>query len=225
MTEKQWLVCTDSAFRMLDFLRNRASGRKLRLFGCACCRSLWHLLCDAKVRQAVVAVELVAEGEANKQQLKALRDYFRSHKGSQSRGFGYRTARWAVEGLVKPGDWQAAYSAAIAAIDAVVGSTAAGKEHTIAGQKAKQVVKVQREREQAELLRHIIGNPFRPYPVPYHWPTAVVRLAEAQYAGEKCTFALHDSLLESGHPDLAEHFREPAHPKGCWALDQLLGKE
>jgi hypothetical protein len=76
------------------------------------------------------------------------------------------------------------------------------------------------------LLRHIIGNPFRPYPAPPSWPTAVVALAEAIYNGADATFALHDALLEAGHPDLATHFHaEKEHPKGCWVVDLVLGKE
>ncbi len=35
-----------------------------------------------------------------------------------------------------------------------------------------------------------------------------------------------DALLEAGHPELAEHFRDAKewHPKGCWVVDLLLGK-
>lgn len=77
----------------------------------------------------------------------------------------------------------------------------------------------------AVMLRHIIGNPFRQHPTPSSWPSAVVKLAEAMYAGEECSFALHDALLEAGHPELAEHFqREQWHPKGCWVVDMILGK-
>ena len=54
----------------------------------------------------------------------------------------------------------------------------------------------------------------------------VVQLADALYNGQDCGFALHDALLEAGHPDLAEHFpQEQHHPKGCWGVDLLLGKE
>ena len=35
MTDAEWLVCDDPN-RMLCFLRERASERKLRLFACAC---------------------------------------------------------------------------------------------------------------------------------------------------------------------------------------------
>jgi hypothetical protein len=31
-------------------------------------------------------------------------------------------------------------------------------------------------------------------------------------------------LLEAGHAELAAHFQERDHPKGCWALDLILGK-
>ena len=76
------------------------------------------------------------------------------------------------------------------------------------------------------LLRHIFGNPFRPYPAPAQWPSTVVQLADALYNGQDCSFALHDALLEAGHADLADHFRqEEWHPKGCWVVDLVLGKK
>jgi hypothetical protein len=82
------------------------------------------------------------------------------------------------------------------------------------------------KRHQATSLRHVVGNPFRPYPAPPSWPSSVVTLAEAIYAGEDCSFALRDALLEAGHPELAEHFAKEAwHPKGCWVVDLVLGKE
>jgi hypothetical protein len=79
--------------------------------------------------------------------------------------------------------------------------------------------------EQAGLLRHIIGNPFRRYDTPHSWPAVLVALAEALYKGKGAWFELHDALEEAGHPHLAEHFRrEQWHPKGCWAVDLILGK-
>jgi hypothetical protein len=78
--------------------------------------------------------------------------------------------------------------------------------------------------EEALYLRHIFGNPFRPYPAPGHWPSTVIQLAESLYNGQDCSFALHDALLEAGHAELAEHFNENNHPKGCWVMDMILGK-
>jgi hypothetical protein len=61
MTEREWLACSD--FKpMRDFLMEQASDRKLRLFGCACCRGLWHLLPDGPGRRAVEKAEQFADG-------------------------------------------------------------------------------------------------------------------------------------------------------------------
>jgi hypothetical protein len=80
-------------------------------------------------------------------------------------------------------------------------------------------------RAQADLLRHIVGNPFRLYRAPSSWSTSSLQLADALYDGQDCAFALQDSLLEAGHAELAEHFRDAeSHPKGCWVVDLLLGK-
>jgi hypothetical protein len=52
-----------------------------------------------------------------------------------------------------------------------------------------------------------------------------MKLASWLYAGQDCAFALHDALLEAGHAELAEDFRQETwHPKGCCALDVILGK-
>jgi hypothetical protein len=81
---------------------------------------------------------------------------------------------------------------------------------------------------QAELLlvRHLFGNPFRPYPAPASWPALVVDLAQQLYGGADVRLILHDALLDAGHAELAGHFRtEEWHPKGCWVLDLVLGRE
>lgn len=79
-------------------------------------------------------------------------------------------------------------------------------------------------RFQADLLRHITGNPYRPFEPSASWPSTVTVLANALYNGEDCHYALADALMEAGHVELAEHFQDPGHPKGCWAMDAILGK-
>jgi hypothetical protein len=86
-------------------------------------------------------------------------------------------------------------------------------------------VRLVEQSEQSRLVRHIVGNPFLPSTVADQWPPTIIQLADALYNGSDSGFALHDALLEAGHTDLAEHFRQKtSHPKGCWALDVILGK-
>ncbi|OAI48442.1 hypothetical protein AYO44_06925 [Planctomycetaceae bacterium SCGC AG-212-F19] len=76
---------------------------------------------------------------------------------------------------------------------------------------------------QCRLLRCIFGNSSLSYPAPARWPQTVVQLGEALYNGDDCCFALHDALLDAGHAELADHFRQERwHPKGCWVLDAIL---
>lgn len=79
--------------------------------------------------------------------------------------------------------------------------------------------------EQARVVRHMFGIPFKPYPAPESWPSTVVELAQALYDGHDNRLILADALEECGHQELAQHFRvETWHPKGCWAMDAILGK-
>src|SRR5579885_3264916 len=61
MTPAEWRSCTDPA-AMLAFLGGKVSARKLRLFACACCRRIWHLLPEDDSRRAVEAAEAYADG-------------------------------------------------------------------------------------------------------------------------------------------------------------------
>src|SRR5262245_48202894 len=72
MDEAEWLACTDPQ-KMLDFLRGKASDRKLRLFVCACCRHIWHKLTDKQSRRAVEVAECLADGQADPAEVTAAR--------------------------------------------------------------------------------------------------------------------------------------------------------
>src|SRR4051812_25177455 len=64
MTEQEWLKCTDPS-PMLEFLRGKASDRKLRLFAVACCRRVWHLFDHDDCRNAVDIGDRYADGQAS----------------------------------------------------------------------------------------------------------------------------------------------------------------
>jgi hypothetical protein len=84
---------------------------------------------------------------------------------------------------------------------------------------------------QAELLREVVGNPFRPAVIDPTWrtPTAL-GLADAIYSERAFDRlpVLADALEEAGcdNPDILAHCRGPGtHVRGCWAMDFVLGKE
>jgi hypothetical protein len=60
MTETEWLNCTDPTL-MLQFLRGKASDRKLRLFACACCRRGWHRITASGMKELVELAERYAD--------------------------------------------------------------------------------------------------------------------------------------------------------------------
>src|SRR5262245_57703011 len=110
MTAADWSACTDPT-AMLDVLRGKASGRKLRLFACACCRHIWHLLRDGRVRGAVEAAERFAYGLADARELTAAR------LAALSRCHGGGGAPYAAAACAQTGDglWHAGATAAYAA--------------------------------------------------------------------------------------------------------------
>src|SRR5262245_41688503 len=67
MKESEWLR-SSKLEAMLEFVRDNADDRKLRLFGVACCRRVWNLL-DADCRDAVDIAEKYADGLERKSTL------------------------------------------------------------------------------------------------------------------------------------------------------------
>src|SRR5262249_36218601 len=84
---------------------------------------------------------------------------------------------------------------------------------------------------QVDLLRDILGNPFRPEAFDPAWQTtATIGLARSMYDAR--AFAampvLADALEEAGGgvSDVLDHCRDPhgVHVRGCWVVDLVLGK-
>jgi len=202
--ENEWLSADDPV-PLLHFLADKVSDRRLRLFACACVRLVWSKVPDQPSRAAVEVVERFADGLITRDELDSVRYLARSdslaaiYAGRRSSVRGALAVAHEVRETVYPGWWR---------------SRQRSRKRKPLGWP-----------DLADLLRHISGNPFRPYPAPPSWPPAVVNLAQAVYNGADACFALHDALLESGHPELAAHFMEQEwHPKGCRVVDLILGK-
>src|SRR3954471_17995805 len=73
MTEAEWLSCIDPT-PMLIFVEDKVSERKLGLFACSCCRSVWHGLGNPLLWCAVEVAERYADGLADDRQLEAVRN-------------------------------------------------------------------------------------------------------------------------------------------------------
>jgi hypothetical protein len=248
MTEAEWLTCTNPD-PMLELLRGKASERKLRLFAVACLRAaLGVTVAEGETvhhalgvgRRLLLACERHAEGAIGDRELAASRAeaeaVLRSpHAAEESFGWEVSCALRAAgppEGL--PGQ--------LGVLRAEYAHYRAGR-WTFYGGAAEVWQQYHDEtlgrvsRQQCQLLRDIVGNPFRPVTVAPAWRTAdVVRLAEAAYeqrslpAGTLASSrlaVLTDALEDAGCTDaeLLGHLRGPGpHVRGCWAVDLLLGK-
>jgi hypothetical protein len=181
-SEAEWLESTDSHL-LWQLAIGRVSERKLRLAAVACCRRGWSLL-PSRSRYAIEVGERFAEGKADDAERVSAR----------------RIAQFAGEGIEKRKRRRAT--------SAVYYALARESEDLVrAVLLVREAMNWGMDREFADIVRHVWGNLFRSQ-TSCVWPSTVVQLAESLYAGQDCAFALHDALLEAGHTELAEHFRE-----------------
>jgi hypothetical protein len=232
MTEAEWLRCTDPG-PMLEFLRGRAGERKLRLFACACCRRVWHLLTDERSRRAVEMMERDADGAAGTE------DLYLAFVGAEAVA-NRRTTE--AEGAAE----EAAASAAFAALNATLPDAARAADYcaanvasaayhaaTAAGAPSAAAQRAAERLAQVRLLWEVVGNPFRPPALSANvlaWNDGTLsRLARAIH--DECAFnrlpILADALEDAGcdDADILTHCRGPnIHVRGCWVVDLLLDK-
>jgi hypothetical protein len=235
MTEAEWLACTDPT-PMLDFLRGKASDRKLRLFACACCRRGLVLRDNPASASASKATDLISvleayadgdpDGLIHPEDLPWIR-------GSQDYEpfFVIWEENAAKLSLIRPGEGA---STAADLLGTIAQTTAAQEERERGGRIEKQAVLV--------VLSEVFGNPFRPSPpllaAALNWNDRTIpHIAEAIYKERKLPEGtldtarlaiLADALLDAGCEDeaLIQHCREPGpHVRGCWAVDLILGKQ
>jgi hypothetical protein len=276
MTEADWLSCAEP-ITPYQFLRGETvtyktrwqgwvtacrfpvSERKLRLFACACCGRVAHLLPVGEARRLLAVSEAYAEGsvrdadveDAERACVRELRGragsarpwltfeqeaftaVTRVHRTEAAGRFGsliHAARAWTGAAVwyrhvaslggvlrVKPGEF--------APLEAVVRTC---DRPFLAAEHAAEAAR------QADLLRDVVGNPFRPVSVDPQWlewrDGTVGRMARAIYS-ERRFFdmaVLSDALEDAGctDVDILSHCRDGGpHVRGCWALDLLIGNK
>jgi hypothetical protein len=219
MTEVEWLASNDPEALLSYHLRGAASDRKLRLFAVACCRRIWHLLVDPRSQAAVEVAEQFADNIATAAQLE------RAYESAEVAHHEAFTAKGKERASL---EWAAQYAA-----DRVP-FFAARRASRFARVAAAIALNSNTENEaQANLLREIFVNEFRPVTIDPIWRTwndgTVTKLASTIYADRAFDRLpiLADALEDAGcdNTDLLAHCRgQGPHVRGCWAVDFLLGK-
>jgi hypothetical protein len=219
MTEQEWSNC-NVPFHMLCHLDEAYSQRRLNLLATACFRRIWHLLPGPQSHHTVEVLELYADGLALAAELACARE----KSWEDSKLLDEDDIRRRGVGAVYMDNVFDMLSAAADATD--------WGESPIAGEDyvPKPSEKAE-EKAQCNVIREIVGNPFRPVTISSAWETVnVVALAQAIYderAFDRMPI-LGDALEDAGcdNADILNHCRQPGeHVRGCWVVDLLLGKK
>jgi hypothetical protein len=223
MTQVQWQTCRNPE-AMLNYLTDKASPRKLRLYAVGCCRRIWNHLRDDRCRHAVETAQRFADGQAAAEDLSAAERIVASVArvwGDIGSPLARATtaiggAAWAcTRASAWLAAWDAAWDARMVAREWIPGTD------------------WERERIwQAGLLHDLFGNPGRPFAIDPSWlgfdDGTVQKLAQVIYDEDRFGDLpiLADALEEAGctRTDVLEHCRgRLSHYRGCWVVDAILG--
>ena len=205
MTKQEWLECTDPT-PMMELLRGNASGRKFRLFACACWRREWRCL-PMKDRNAVVVAERFADGLVSVDELPEAFD-------EEGRDAWPYVTRQPLMALTMP-TWLRICLLVQLLTRWMMGtmpSSPSGKY--------------------SELVREVFGLlPYGCISIDTAWLSSTVSdLASTIYnehAFDRLPI-LADTLEKAGctNADILNHCRQPReHVRGCWVVDLILGKQ
>jgi hypothetical protein len=218
---------------------------RFRLFAVACCRRLWPLLGDGD-RQAIELLERYSREDARELFLTARKLHKaegivagREMTAASGKDYVIQMRAWA-KSLASSAVWRVTTEkparTTMAWSDAAraVGSLEAADGYRAGRPEPQTNWNLSSEAEravQAELIRDIFGNPFRPIAFDPSWRTsAALALANSMY--ESRDFAampvLADALEEAGcgDADILSHCRGGGpHVRGCWVVDLVLGKQ
>lgn len=217
MTEQEWLTATDPK-PMLQFLKGKASDRKLRLFLIACSLRTFADAPWEEITDAIPAVEMFIEKAISPADFAPAKD----------------AINWGI--------WEMCESLNLRAEALLV----AIQEQDVSAELANHTVKraldgwrmnvpdldiVKEHLAVCHIARDIFGNSFRPVVIKPSWLTStVVTLATGIYqekAFDRIPI-LAGTLQDAGcdNDEILTHCRGPGpHVRGCFLIDLLLGKE
>jgi hypothetical protein len=242
MNESEWLSSSQPETLLTCLKRSgRASERKVRLFAIACCRRVSRFLGQTGA-DAVEAGERYADGLLGLEELGRVR----AATVCAHRAFGYGRPPTIAMNAVVRALWEPRKNPVGKRVKSAIGeanvaaawaSLALSRTVTSTSREAKSVRSEERK-SQCHLLRDIFG-PLALRPLPplsaavLAWnDTCVVKLARSIYEEGAFSCAsmgiLADALEDAGLVDqeMLAHLRGPLpHTRGCYLLDQLLGKE
>ncbi|VTR91971.1 Uncharacterized protein OS=Sorangium cellulosum (strain So ce56) GN=sce5710 PE=4 SV=1 [Gemmata massiliana] len=217
MTEAEWSACEEP--EALAYSDIKASDRKWRLVLCACSRRIRKQMTEDRSRIALDLSERFADGLISDEELGAV--------GAAAQIAWVEVSRKYGDSLQRAAAAAAAYSSQRFICDNDR-SNAMGAVAEAFPKAARRTVE---QCAQAQIIRDIFGNPFRPVIFSPDWrtPTATT-LASQMY--ESRDFGampiLADALQDAGcdSDDVLNHCcGSGPHVRGCWVVDLVLGKE
>jgi hypothetical protein len=229
MDEAAWLACQDPQ----QLLRERSgmvSERQLRLLVCASVRQVWRLLPTRSCRKAVEVAERFSDGRIGARALRSAQSAVDAVKQCLNSSAALAARDTTLERLQEPDVARAFRHAAWAVRNELWDASPERQDDdelwNLCGQVYKDACK-----SQCNLIRDVLGNPFRPTVIDRYWldwnERTIPTLARTIYderAFDRLPI-LADALQDAGgdNADLIEHCRLGGeHVRGCWVVDRLL---
>ena len=219
MTEEEWLASKDIR-RLVEYQSSQKRARKLRLFGCGCCRyfGAWNRV--ERMKQALIRAERFADGELSESTMeKWSRDAWKAF--SEARRGTTFSPEAEVYLAIRDVTMPSRYSE----------YTDAWRVFWIHATDFQLTSKDEAINILLSLFRDVFGNPLRPVAFDAAWRTdTAVSLAKGMYESRDFGVMpiLADALQDAGcdSEDVLNHCRDPeqTHVRGCWVVDLVLGK-
>jgi hypothetical protein len=228
VTEAEWLAA--DTFPLVEYLRGKASDRKLRLFAAACCRRILPLIRDPYGERVIEVAERFAEGEVSTESLRLAREAVLTGRLQPRADAPHRSAEdhaWVAVASAS-GEEERSFSLCVAAV------RWAAWEGQLSG-----LMKLTPFFDK-DVLAEIVGNYLQPAALNPAWLTwdrgTVPRLAEMAHRDRDLPSGhlkverlapLVEALQNAGCGDaeFLDHLRGSGpHVRGCWAVDRLTGR-